>query len=248
MSTEPNRHLSRTALDEYLALAAPATIVVPGEPSCRVVIDPVHGEMSLRTPFRGKELDLAEFEHVQFRLLTEDGRVWQEVVIIFNGHPHEAYLLLSDIADMTQQGGLDFGLAVRLTLRTFRELIARHSSLTAEQQVGLYGELLLLEHFLKILPGSTVIDFWKGFTAHEHDFVLPGLCVEVKTTKSEKRRHQIGVACQRDGTAALPRPRDHWGLFVMVICSPRGVNKTRRCRWACRWFGGVVGGGRIRLR
>jgi hypothetical protein len=33
------------------------------------------------------------------------------------------------------------------------------------------------------------------------------------------------VACQRDGTTALPRPRDHLGVVVMVIVSPRWVNQ-----------------------
>ena len=33
------------------------------------------------------------------------------------------------------------------------------------------------------------------------------------------------VACQRDGTTALPRPRDHLGVDVMVIGSPPRVNQ-----------------------
>jgi hypothetical protein len=33
------------------------------------------------------------------------------------------------------------------------------------------------------------------------------------------------VACQRDGTTALPRPRDHLGVDVMVIGSPLRVNQ-----------------------
>ena len=39
------------------------------------------------------------------------------------------------------------------------------------------------------------------------------------------RRRVVGprVACQPDGTGGLPRPRDHLGRLVMVICPPRLV-------------------------
>jgi hypothetical protein len=52
------------------------------------------------------------------------------------------------------------------------------------------------------------------------------------------------VACQRDGTTASPRPRDHLGVDVMVIGSPRRVNQDTPVaagwrvwpgRWRRRW-------------
>jgi hypothetical protein len=48
------------------------------------------------------------------------------------------------------------------------------------------------------------------------------------------------VACQRDGTTALPRPRDHLGVDVMVIGSPPRVNQDTPVAagwrvWPGRW-------------
>jgi hypothetical protein len=48
------------------------------------------------------------------------------------------------------------------------------------------------------------------------------------------------VACQRDGTTALPRPRDHLGVCVMVIGSPCLVNQDAPVggverAWVGRW-------------
>ena len=93
--TAAKRHLSRAQLDEYLNLAAPATIVVPGEPICRVIIDPVRHELTLRAPYRNDRLDVAEFEHVNARVVADSGGQWYEVVIAYADHAHEAYLLLS---------------------------------------------------------------------------------------------------------------------------------------------------------
>jgi hypothetical protein len=65
------------------------------------------------------------------------------------------------------------------------------------------------------------------------------------TTLDALRRHGevievIGVACQRDGTTALPRPRDHLGVDVMVIGSPPRVNQDTPVAagwrvWPGRW-------------
>ncbi len=223
MSTTSNRHLSRSALEEYLALTAPAAIVVPGEPTCRISIDPVHGEISLGVPSSGGALDLTEFENVESRLVIDDGRRWCEVSLSYHQHPHEAYLLLCDVADLVQERALGLEDAVRSALSTFEELIARHSSLSAERQLGLYGELLFLEHCLKLAdePVSTV-DFWKGFAPHEHDFVFAHACFEIKTTRSEKRRHQIGGLEQLQPLPGVPL----WLVSIQLTDSTRHGGRT----------------------
>jgi hypothetical protein len=186
-----HRHLSRSALEEYLAMSAPATIVVPGNPACRIVLDPVRGEMALRTPHHGGEIDIADFEHVHARVLSADEMAWWEVIVDYRDHGHEAYLLLSDVADMIQQNGLTFTNAVRSALTTFEDLLARTGSLSAERQTGLYGELLFLESCLLSMAPNAAVGAWKGFASHEHDFVFPGRSFEIKTTKTEQRLHRI---------------------------------------------------------
>lgn len=190
--TAGNRHLSRTALGQYLERSAPASIVVPGDPTCQIVIDPPSLQMALRTPHTGAELNLADFEHFDARVVSDGGVLWCEVLIDYRGHGHEAYLLLSDIADMIQQSGLSCQAAVKSALRTFEEILAHTRSLSPEKQIGLYGELLFLESCLKYLPPDKATQAWKGFAPHEHDFVFEGACFEIKSTTTEKRLHRIG--------------------------------------------------------
>jgi hypothetical protein len=216
------RHLPWSALDEYLAMSAPATFVVPGDPVCRVVINPRHQEMTLRTPHRGGRIDLADFEHVDARIVSESGTSWSEFIVDYREHGHEAYLLLSDVADMIQQSSLTFENAVRSALTTFEALLARAGSLSAERQTGLYGELLFLESCLQDLPADTAVGAWKGFASHEHDFVFPAVCFEVKTTKTERRRHQIGSMEQLQPIpgAAL------WVVSVQLTSASRDSGRT----------------------
>jgi hypothetical protein len=220
--TAAKRHLSRAQLDEYLNLAAPATIVVPGEPICRVIIDPVRHELSLRAPYRNDRLDVAEFEHVNARVVADSGGQWYEVVIAYADHAHEAYLLLGDVADMVQLSGVPFADAVRSALETFAQLIARSSSLNAEKQIGLYGELLFLEKCMHLLPPPSVVEAWKGFASHEHDIVFADVSFEVKTTKSERRRHQIGSLEQLEPTVGSSL----WLLSVQLTSGTSTSGRT----------------------
>jgi hypothetical protein len=56
--------------------------------------------------------------------------------------------------------------------------------MTVKQLAGLYGELHVLERLLQ--RSTAAIDRWKGPLGEPHDFVSPGLDVEVKTTLSSE--------------------------------------------------------------
>ena len=191
-NTRPKRHLSRTGLDEYLANDAPATISVPGQPTCRIMINAGRRRMTLRTPAEGVIPVDPTYEHVSVRLVSDMGQRWCEVRVDYFDHPREAYLLLSDIADLIQESGVPFQTAVECALRIFQELLASSQSLGREQEIGLYGELLFLASCLASMDVADVLDAWKGFAPNEHDFVFEGMSFEIKTTSTERRRHRVG--------------------------------------------------------
>lgn len=217
------RHLERSALKEYLAHAAPATIVVPGEPACRIVFDPARYDMTLRTPHSGEDLpDVASYQHVETRVAITGGSAWSEIAVHYGDHGHEAYLLLSDIADLIQQDRLPFPAAVLTALSTFQDLLARTGTLSLERQTGLYGELLFLESCLTTLPAELAIGAWMGWAPNEHDFVLPGLCFEIKSTQTEKRLHKVGGLEQLEPLPGVPL----WLLSVQLTSAGPGSGRT----------------------
>lgn len=58
-------------------------------------------------------------------------------------------------------------------------------------QVGLYGELLALEHVVIPAIGTRAIHHWSGPDQECHDFVGSRLDIEVKTTRKSRHEHEI---------------------------------------------------------
>jgi hypothetical protein len=58
-------------------------------------------------------------------------------------------------------------------------------------QVGLFGELLVLERILIPIVGSRAVFQWSGPDAERHDFVGTALHLEVKTTRKGRHEHEI---------------------------------------------------------
>ncbi|TYB98809.1 PD-(D/E)XK motif protein [Micromonospora sp. WP24] len=187
-----SRHLSRDDLEKYLAGTVPAALMLPGTPYCRVIIEPGPQRIVLRTPRQaGDTVDVSGFEYVATRTVAAEGRTWSELVVDHGGQGVEAYLLVSDVADLMQLRGLSFGKAVQAATSTFQDLLSNAHGLPPERQTGLYGELLFVESCVDTMPPAQVLDAWHGYPRHEHDFVFPGFCLEVKTTRTERRRHRI---------------------------------------------------------
>ena len=58
-------------------------------------------------------------------------------------------------------------------------------------QVGLYGELLTLEHIMIPAIGPRAVHHWSGPEHERHDFVGAAMHVEVKTTRRSRHEHEI---------------------------------------------------------
>jgi len=56
--------------------------------------------------------------------------------------------------------------------------------MTIKQLAGFYGELHVLERILRYTPAA--VDRWRGPLGEPHDFVSPGLDLEVKSTLSSE--------------------------------------------------------------
>ncbi|GAA1614353.1 PD-(D/E)XK motif protein [Actinoplanes couchii] len=189
--TARDRHLSRDGLGDYLT-GVPATIAIPGEPACRIEFDPLLHEIALRTPHDGADApDTGQYENVRTGIVDDASTPWAEIVVRYTDNEYEAYLLVSDIADLIQQDGLSFPAAVHAALSTLGELLARVGALSAEKQAGLYGEMIFLEACIRQLGPAAAVEAWKGYAANEHDFVFADFTCEIKTTRTERRKHTI---------------------------------------------------------
>ncbi|MGE2736099.1 PD-(D/E)XK motif protein [Mycolicibacterium vaccae] len=191
ITRNPKRHLSRAALDEYLDHSSPSVLTIPGEPICRLVVDPAQRRIALRTSHDGRPAPALDLEYIHLNVVHVDGDRWYELSIEYADHPHESYLLISDITDLLQQEGVTFEVAVVSAVATFEQILAHSRSLSREKQIGLFGELLFLIGCIRATSVQEGIESWKGFAPNEHDFVFPTGAFEIKTTTTEARRHRI---------------------------------------------------------
>ena len=105
--------------------------------------------------------------------------------------------LVRDVADRVARGGTrpDWN-AVRTAVRDWQRLLDRVAPLTAERQLGLWGELNLIRACSQV---DVAVATWRGATRSPVDFVGGGIAVECKTSQSS-HRHWIS-ATQTDAPA-----------------------------------------------
>jgi hypothetical protein len=204
MISEPQRHLSSDGFRQYLASGTPSIVKIEGVPPVYFVIDPNLLRLSLRAPMQRYAVpDLSAYRYFSAAVVHWSDSQWCELrvegdIIV------EAYPILCAIADRLQLRSMEFSAAIFEVLGSWKELLAARGRLNAEQEIGLFGELILLRHLLHKLPPSEAVASWRGPEGEEHDFVLRDVDVEVKSTTLDARRHWISDLHQLEPTVGRP--------------------------------------------
>lgn len=216
------RHLSWPNLLEYLNAGAPAMVRISGTPDVYLVIEPDEQRIAVRGPWpcTGDVPDLAAYRHLDTRVGTDVSGDWVEFGVSGRGLLHEAYPVLTAIADRVQLHGDGMGAAITCVLDSYRQLLSSLGRLSEQQELGLYGELLVLNHLMGSVGVDKAVASWRGPMREEHDFGLDSFDIEVKTTLSEDRSHRISSLTQLE-----PSPdRDLW--LVSIQLTTYGVGGT----------------------
>lgn len=97
-----------------------------------------------------------------------------------------------DVIDAIVAQRRDPWAAVAATVRNWQSAWKPiRQEMSAAVQVGLFGELLVLNSLMIPCIGPTAIDQWSGPEAERHDFVGDRLHLEVKTTRRSRPEHEI---------------------------------------------------------
>jgi len=186
------RHLTTKALRQYIDQGSRALVPVPGVPVVVVVIDGSSGSMCVETPWDGVAVpELSAYEHLDSDVVFRDGANWARLQVKGRQFLEDAHPLFAALADRMQLESEAFSVAVTEVLDAFETLFSKAENLSREREIGLYGELLVLERLLSRVSPETALAAWLGPGAAEHDFALPIGDLEVKTTGSENRIHWI---------------------------------------------------------
>jgi hypothetical protein len=97
-------------------------------------------------------------------------------------------------------------------------LLAGARRLSEQQEIGLFGELLVVKHLLGTMAADEAVASWRGPEGEEHDISLAGGDVEIKSTTAEERCHWIGDLRQLEPTIG----RRLWLLSIQLTGAGAG--------------------------
>lgn len=198
-----DRHRSWESLQTLIASGMPIRFGIQGDPKLEIMMEPGNSALSLLIPAEYAEvLPATTLEAIQIEQLILDERPYVRIVTRVRPLYREFYLLCTDIADSVQIDCETFDIAVNERLENWRTLLRSVCFLSAEQQLGLLGELWLLLRLINT-KGLGVIQGWTGPTHEPHDFRYEGIELEVKSTRSRQRAHVINGLDQLQASEGL---------------------------------------------
>jgi hypothetical protein len=208
--TSTDDRLTAGSLERYFGAGVPTQHVLCEQPNILLRIEPHAERLVLRTPHDGTMPSMRGLRHVEVDAIDHEDGTWSVVRIDARDMHYEAYGLTIAVAE-AMRGGASFAAATNAAMTNLRSLLAARARMSESQQLGLAGELLVLDSLLDT-SGNDALGWWLGPTSEQHDFAFPGYDVEVKTTLSERRRHMISGVDQ-----LRPNPgRPLWLLSIQV--------------------------------
>jgi hypothetical protein len=188
---EDARHYSLANVDLLWTAGDPIVLPIAGTPACHLHLHPSNGTIRLTTPFTPPEPDVAKWRRISFKPVAADDGEVAELTVVVEDNVHGAYGLLVTVADRLQMEGEPLAAAVATAIAKHRNTFAGKAALSLDKEVGLFGELLVLEDLIGRIGAGPAVQSWQGPLSEEHDFVFDAVHLEVKTTASEQRRHML---------------------------------------------------------
>jgi hypothetical protein len=179
----------------------PVRISLPGSPYTEVFVDPDGARLGLRLQTSpGEKQPAVPFASIDIRQVADGGRRLLELSTDRSSLFQDFLQFAAVVADRVQLDGVPAGIAVSGTAHAWASLVRRRKTLSREQELGLLGELTVLEALAASLGWEQAVRSWKGPLGEEHDFGLSESDLEVKCTGGERRVHTISPLSQLTAT------------------------------------------------
>jgi hypothetical protein len=186
-----SRHLAWGIFEARIEKGVPSVEPVEGTPLVHLVIEEHGRRISARLFTKERISEPSPLAEVSIRQIGIGSKTAVELSTGNPGLFQDFYALVCQIADRIQIDRQAVSKAVTGTLASWSALLKRKKLLSENEQIGLIGELLFLRRVAATLNWETAARSWFGPRREEHDFVLPTVDVEVKTTILERRLHRI---------------------------------------------------------
>jgi hypothetical protein len=174
----------------------PAALTVDGAPQCQIRINPELSRIEVLVKGDGSSPEVQGLRNIGSQTARINEEVWKVLWADWTHTPIEVYQFACDVIDRVQQLGETLAVASEVVLIGMKSLLRQQTKLTRESEVGLFGELLVLEMLAGFISPTDAVAAWLGPYREEHDFALGTEDLEIKTTTSESRAHWISSISQ----------------------------------------------------
>ena len=151
------------------------------------------GDLHLLIPVSGgpRTAEPADLAGLRVRhRITADG----EYLGLLASAPHERVFtpFCREVIDAVHSDGREPWAAVAAAIRQWQSAFRPdRQAVTRAAQVGLAGELLVLQRILLPVLGAQAVFHWSGPDKERHDFVTGSIHLEVKATRGSRHEHEI---------------------------------------------------------
>jgi hypothetical protein len=196
-------------LSTYIETGTPVDVVIQNDPRISVFVDGGGARLGALIEYKDESTPLNNPLAV-ISVSVKIGSVrYMEISTRYRELYRDFYLLLGELIDSIVKGGTSPSVALKSALSRWQTLLRSNVLLSDERQLGLFGELWVLERLLSSI-GAAALDAWVGPLRQEHDFRLSNNEFEVKTTSSARRTHII------NGLGQLS-PSQNCSLYIVSL-------------------------------
>jgi hypothetical protein len=159
--------------------------------------------------------EMLKLAFIAIRVFTQRHRRLLEVASSSSQLQRQFYHFAVAVAERILTGNAAPIEAVASELHCFAEMLEEKSVLGIECQLGILGELLVLER-LVVRNGPDAVEAWIGPCGEPHDIRIATQEFEVKTTVTSKRVHTI------NGAEQLVPSKDCLLFLISIVLGPTG--------------------------
>lgn len=215
--------LTWETLSMHIASRNPCLLPMGGTRNLRIAFLPDGELLALRLPLSA-EIDVPPslFAEIDMMVGFEDVQPFLQVSVSRKERFSAFYQLAVLIARKYENSDVTSLGAVQEAIDNWQALVQKKPLLSEEQQLGLFGELAVLDALIS-RDGLKAVECWTAYTqngSERHDFRIGNAEIEVKSTRSRKRLHVIHGLTQM---VESPGRR----LYVLSLKFEHGGNSGR---------------------
>ena len=213
-----SRHLRWESFESRIRDGLPSLEPIKGTPQVMLFITPGGNRIGARFFTANKTKLSSPLAEITIHNVGSGNQTALEVSTANSNLFQDFYAFCCTVADRVQIDREPIEKALLKTLSSWAALIRQKRLLSDNGQTGLFGELIFLKRIAGVIGWPLAVDAWQGPASEEHDFTLPAIDVEVKSTRGESRIHQISSLTQL-------MPKEGRRLAIVSVQLTPGVGK-----------------------